>query len=300
MVQQQVAGIVKDDVGRVRSGWVVLTFAACNTVLYFALRALTARVGLYPKTPTRLDDWGLLGSSSAVFFSALGASLLCKLLFKAELGLHPPVGRGLAIGAAAGIMATSIASLGGLAVENASITWGGATVGAGLMQLAAIGPTSVGEELLIRGVVFRQLARGLHPGVAILATGAFFGVMHLGNPNVSLIAAANIALVGVWFGLLVWRTGTLWSSIALHVVWNWFEGFVYGTPVSGLLPAASVVTIDSGTIPGFWTGGRFGPEAAGVTTVMLALATLATFAWPKATPGSLARSPGTAGSPPSK
>lgn len=279
MVQPQVAGIVKDGLGRVRSGWVLLTFAAANAVLYFALMALTALVGLYPKSPTRLDDWGLLGTSSAVLFSALGASLLCKLLFKAELGLHPPVGRGLAIGAVAGIAAISIASLGGLAVENASITWGGATLGAGLMQLAAIGPTSVGEELLIRGVVLRQLARGINATVAIVATGAFFGVMHLGNPNVSLIAAANIALVGSWFGLLVWRTGTLWTSIALHVVWNWFEGFVYGTPVSGLIPGPSVFAIDSGTIPGFWTGGRFGPEAAGITTAMLVAANLLTLAW---------------------
>ena len=42
MVQPQVAGIVKDGLGRVRSGWVLLTFAAANAVLYFALMALTA------------------------------------------------------------------------------------------------------------------------------------------------------------------------------------------------------------------------------------------------------------------
>ena len=273
--------------GQVRSGWVLLAFIVSATLVYFAVLVAVTLLRFFPEGQLRLDDWRLLGSSLAVLLSAIAASLLCKLVFGAEIGLGGPVRRGLWIGTVAGIAAISVACLGGLGAELGTLRWGGEALGvtalAGLQQLITIGPTSVGEELLVRGVVLRQLARGTRPWIAVLLTGTAFGVMHLQNPSVTLVAAINIALVGIWFGALVWRTGTLWSSIAVHVVWNWFEGFVFGTPVSGLQPGTSiwVVALSYPSEDQFWFGGGFGPEASGVTTLVLLVANAATLLWPR-------------------
>lgn len=297
-------GIVKDDAGRVRSGWVLLVFSLVCGGTYLVLNVAMVVTNLSP-TRIVLDDWRLAVSSTALLLSAVAGTLVCRLAFRAEAGLGAPVGRGLAIGAAAGIASVTLSCLSGLFGMDAALRVGTASAGAiltsGLVQLVTIGPTSVGEELLLRGVALRQLARGTRPWIAIVITGGAFGVMHLENPSASPVAALNIALVGIWFGAMVWRTGTLWTAVAMHVTWNWFEGFVFGTPVSGVEPAASLLVIDGGPLP-LWSGGNFGPEAGPGTTVVLALANIATLMWPKteaatATLDSSVQSPGTAGSP---
>jgi hypothetical protein len=143
--------------------------------------------------------------------------------------------------------------------------------------LIVLGPTAVGEELMLRGVVLRQLARGTRPWIAVALTGSCFGAMHLLNPSATAVAALNVALVGVWFGVLALRS-SLWSSIGAHVAWNWFEGFFYGQPVSGIEPGRALL---SGWLDGapFFSGGQFGPEAAGVTSVLLALAIVVSVGW---------------------
>ena len=88
----------------------------------------------------------------------------------------------------------------------------------------------------------------------------------------------NVALVGWWFGALVVRTGSLWTAIAMHVSWNFCEGFVFGAPVSGLHPGVSLLRA-SVEPRGFWSGGQFGPEASGLTAVLLATGLLVTVAW---------------------
>ncbi len=115
------------------------------------------------------------------------------------------------------------------------------------------------EELLRRGYQLQNLENGLNTFWAVLLSSAVFGVMHLGNPNATWLSAAGILLAGVFLAYGYLRTRQLWLPIGLHIGWNFFEGAVFGFPVSGLdFYPLTRVTISG---PDLWTGGPFGPEA---------------------------------------
>lgn len=115
------------------------------------------------------------------------------------------------------------------------------------------------EELLSRGYHLQTLASGLNVFWGVVISSSVFGALHLGNPNATWVSAAGIFLAGLFFAYGYLRTGQLWLPIGMHLGWNFFEGVVFGFPVSGLdiYPLARILV--SG--PEIWTGGAFGPEA---------------------------------------
>ncbi|MGI8650576.1 MAG: CPBP family intramembrane glutamic endopeptidase, partial [Rubrobacter sp.] len=127
------------------------------------------------------------------------------------------------------------------------------------------------EEAASRGYQMKNLSEGLdfpalggRRGAVVLswvATSAVFGLLHLGNPNADLTSTLNIALAGLLLGVGYVLTGELAIPIGLHITWNFFQGSVFGFPVSGLTGlGGSFITIEQSG-PAAWTGGDFGPEA---------------------------------------
>jgi uncharacterized protein len=115
------------------------------------------------------------------------------------------------------------------------------------------------EELLFRGYRLQNMLDGLSPIWAILISSAWFGMVHLANPNATFVSAIGILLAGIFLAYPLLRTGQLWLSIGLHIGWNLFEGPVFGFPVSGLSPFTLIRISVQG--PSLITGGTFGPEA---------------------------------------
>lgn len=115
------------------------------------------------------------------------------------------------------------------------------------------------EELLSRGYHLQTIASGTTLFWGVVISSSIFGLLHLGNPNASWTSAAGIFLAGVFLAWGYVCTGQLWLPIGLHLGWNFFEGVVFGFPVSGLevYPLMRIV-VDG---PKLWTGGAFGPEA---------------------------------------
>jgi membrane protease YdiL (CAAX protease family) len=157
-----------------------------------------------------------------------------------------------------------------------------------LLPATAFLCVGVYEELLFRGYQLRNAAEGLNLPVVgprnavILAwvlSSAFFGYLHADNPNATLFSTFHVVLAGLMLGLGYVLTGELAIPIGLHITWNFFQGGVFGFPVSGLGPVgASFLSTDQGG-PTFWTGGPFGPEAGLLGPAAMLLGSLLIALW---------------------
>ena len=133
------------------------------------------------------------------------------------------------------------------------------------------------EEWIFRGYIFRALKERWPWWGAALASAAGFALMHAANPNFSAAALANTFLAGVLLALLVERSGSLWSAVLAHGVWNFAVASLVSLPVSGLEVFHLLRTAVTGPVP--LTGGGFGPEGSLLLTGLAV--PLAAILWPR-------------------
>ena len=125
------------------------------------------------------------------------------------------------------------------------------------------------EELMSRGYHLQTIASGLNLFWGLVISSVLFGALHLANPNATWVGAVGIFFAGLFLGYAYIRTKNLWLSMGLHLGWNFFEGVVFGFPVSGLDIYHITHLHISG--PMLWTGGNFGPEAGLIILPTIAL-----------------------------
>ncbi len=158
---------------------------------------------------------------------------------------------------------------------------------------ALLAVPAAAEEALLRGYPLQALTRAWGPAWGIGITSVAFGALHLPNPGLTGLGAANTAAAGVFLGVLYLRTGSLWWATAAHLGWNWGIGYLADLPVSGLdlVNAPLVEGVARG--PAWWSGGAFGPEGSVATTLgFLGAAAACSWArWPRTEPAALERRP---------
>ncbi|MFD3156643.1 CPBP family intramembrane glutamic endopeptidase [Haloimpatiens sp. FM7330] len=128
---------------------------------------------------------------------------------------------------------------------------------------------SATEEIATRGWLMNVLGARYNVFLGLLISSTLFGILHLANPNVSVVAILNIILVGIFFGFYVIKTKNLWGACGLHAAWNWAQGNIFGFEVSGLkIQIGSLIHLKLKGADWF-TGGAFGPEAGIAATIVL-------------------------------
>lgn len=133
------------------------------------------------------------------------------------------------------------------------------------------------EEILTRGYFMMSLSTRLPAIAAILISSFTFSVLHLFNSGFGLLAFVNLVLYGVFLAVYMLKTGNIWGVCAIHSVWNFNQGNLYGMPVSGM-NILETSLFSSSLVEGkeWLSGGAFGPEGGVITSAVSILAIVLT------------------------
>ena len=135
-------------------------------------------------------------------------------------------------------------------------------------------PSAVFEEILFRGIIYRLIEEKLGSILALIISAILFGILHLLNPNSSLIVALGLAIqAGLLLAAAYIYARNLWFPIAIHFAWNFTQSGIFGAIVSGNSLDKSLLTTK---IQGaeWFTGGQFGPEGSIQATLFCLTATI--------------------------
>lgn len=276
-----------------------------------------ALAGLSPAVSRQLamDDSGMISQANptseliAVFLSAL--AIVAATLFAARFLDHRPIsdlglrftprwrrdlGFGLLLGALLMLFVfLAELALGWITIEGTFSTDLPYSFGVAMLRpLTLFLLVGIYEELLSRGYQLKNLAEGLSFAplgpkggilLALLLSSAIFGLLHGGNANATTVSTFNIFLAGLFLGLPVLLTDELAMSIGIHITWNFFQGNVFGFPVSGAaVNRTTFIAVAQGG-PELWTGGAFGPEAGLLGITAMIIGSLLIIWWVKGTRG---------------
>jgi hypothetical protein len=123
------------------------------------------------------------------------------------------------------------------------------------------------EELIFRGYLLRVLSIK-NELTGVFLTAALFSVAHFWQ-GLNLLGWLNIFLFGFLAAQLVFIKKNLWLPIGFHLAWNYFQKLIYGFPVYGKSNQGvlRVVSFDNVLL----SGGRYGPEASVIITILLSV-----------------------------
>jgi hypothetical protein len=289
---------------RVRAGWRICIYSLLWLYGPAAINALVADsltlplYDVFPMLATLIPH--ALGVLARLLVGLVGAWLAARWLDRrplAEWGLHldrawwADLGFGLGLGAFLMTLIFLVEWLAGWVtitqwwlVTLPGISFGAAVLGALFLFLVV----SVTEELLFRGYHLRNIAEWVHyPEVgaiqslvlAWVISSVLFGLLHVLNPNATWYSTLGLVWAGLFLGLGYILTGRLAISIGLHITWNFFQGNVYGFPVSGVNYVGATMIAIRQEGPTVWTGGAFGPEAGLISVIAILIGCGFIMAW---------------------
>lgn len=284
--------LVKNKNGQVRSGWIVLAVMAAYYLIMYVLSFLlieamrknlisTGDINEATGELSAYVNW-LNDVALPIIMQVLTDSvmiLICVITWRfimkrpaREMGLPAagPVKKDCCAGMLLGIVCCTIVFLITITVGGGHVvSWVPRVTVPGVIWILVFVLVAFGEEILNRGFIMGALRRTRNIYFIMLVPSVIFGMIHLTNPNVTLLSVLNIILVGILFSYMYIKSGNIWMCIGYHFTWNTFQGVIYGMPVSGL------------NIPGFITtefihdnilnGGGFGVEGGVLTTIVCLL-----------------------------
>jgi len=272
---------------RLRAGWRLLGYGGIVVICLIVAGSLAALLQAGTDFPPAVDQAIVSGWYLA---AALPATWLARRILDRrpflDLGLHARSGWWLdllfGIGLGGLLMAAVFGAewaLGWLRID--AVAWetaGGQSVlrsltGALLLYVVV----ALNEEIAVRGYVLQNLAQGLNMVWAVLFSSLIFGLLHAANPFATWQSTLYLVMAGVFLAAGYLATGALWLPIGLHLGWNFFQGTVFGFPVSGTAGFHLISQTVSG--PSWATGGHFGPEAGVMGLAAMAVGIVFMWLW---------------------
>lgn len=269
--------VFKNEEGEVRSGWKILILFLVEYILLFIMANIIGSLVVISGS-VRENIYIILMFSQEIVL-ILTPILSWKVLFKNDLSLiglkvlNKKEVKNLILGLVMGIIAITLAfilillSKSGVLVNSLLEPRFSLSLVLYLILFILVG---FAEELLSRGYIIGAMeASNNNKWFAIMVSAVIFSLMHYGNNGFSLIPFLNIFLVGILFGVMYVKTKSIWLSTGFHITWNFFQGCIYGMPVSGITtPKLYEMTFVGNSI---LNGGTFGPEGGLIVTMVIIL-----------------------------
>lgn len=279
---------------RLRAGWRLSLQVLLLIVLLLGLQYII-NYYLFGNIPS-LAAYEFIISQSLMFFAATGSVYAARILIDersmASLGLRVNKRTWIDLAAGIGIAALMMGLIfliewvfGWIKFEG--FAWNLENVQTGKIvanTLVALGVFIIvgwQEELFARGYWLQNLEEGLNIYWAVGISSLFFAAFHITNPNFSIASLVGLILSALFLAYGYVSTRRLWFPIGLHIGWNFFEGSVFGFPVSGLQMPSLIIHTAKG--PKLWTGGTFGPEAGLILLLALGIGTFFIWAYSQST-----------------
>lgn len=130
------------------------------------------------------------------------------------------------------------------------------------------------EEVIFRGYFMSTIGGKHSAATAIAVSSVGFAIAHLANPGITVLAFINLTLFGIFAALYIICFDDIWGACAVHSIWNFTQGNVFGISVSGTGEAASVFRTTAVSDKAWLSGGEFGIEGSILTTVVLVAASV--------------------------
>jgi len=291
---------------RIRPGWIgvvqafalSLAFGLIGFVLYTGLIAGYVAIG----SSNFRAGLAQLGTAGGVQILVQGVILLVAFLVATALVARWMLGwtfrdlrwargrtavsgaiRGLGLGAATAAVTMGVGVLLRAAVWSPDQGGLGEYVTQVWKTIAVLAPAALSEEVMFRGVPLVLLAGvlGRTPALVVVA-GLTFSLAHVFNPNITPLAFLNIALAGLFLGVVFYGPGGIWASWGAHLGWNAALAAL-DAPVSGLPFRIPFLDYHAGN-PAWVSGGSFGPEGGVLATLALLGALLVARRWARQEP----------------
>ena len=122
------------------------------------------------------------------------------------------------------------------------------------------------EEIIFRGIIFRQVSDCWNIKIGLITSALIFGILHIFNKDATLWSSLAIAINGGWLYAIAYAYHqTIWVPIGMHWAWNYLEGGILGYEISGITQAGVSLITAKITGPALLTGGSYGPVSSIIT-----------------------------------
>ena len=132
------------------------------------------------------------------------------------------------------------------------------------------------EEVMFRGYLMSRLSVREKFWTAVIVNSVLFGIFHMLNAGVTVLAIINIILFGVFASLYAMSDDGIAGVCGIHTIWNFLQGNIFGFEVSGNNMGEPLFLLGEENA-NIINGGTFGAEGGLAVTVVLMVAVIIVF-----------------------